>query len=150
MNGVAVIVYVFVIEIVDLVGVNGFGVFAVSGCGKEGGNLYGIDIRSLEAAGLFVGVVGVNALEEETLCFFIIERLFIRNIDDGAVGACSQLARIDLPRSVRTIGDDAFYECKAINYVLYYGNEELIRGMDIGTGNEYFLEPLLANLKENG
>ena len=45
-------------------------------------------------------------------------------IDRFAFYGCSSLKEVRLPASIQSIGEDAFYDCNAVDEVYYYGNPD--------------------------
>lgn len=56
-------------------------------------------------------------------------------IGDSAFERCNNLASIYIPRSVTSIDDDAFYDCKGLETVYYEGTKEEWENIEIGSYN---------------
>ena len=61
----------------------------------------------------------------------------IKLIAGGAFSGCDSLASITIPNSVTSIGDYAFYNCKDLTDVYYFGSEEQWENISIFTYNDY-------------
>ena len=58
-------------------------------------------------------------------------------IADSTFEGCSGLTSVTIPNSVTSIGDNAFYNCRILGEVYYYGNQYSWNSISIGFGNDY-------------
>ena len=58
-------------------------------------------------------------------------------IADTTFEGCSGLTSVTIPNSVTSIGDNAFYNCRILGEVYYYGNQYSWNSISIGFGNDY-------------
>ncbi len=96
---------------------------------------------------------GCTALESATLpgCVGAVDGVFsgctnlkevrisngATSIGPGAFSGCTQLRTLYLPRSVRTIGEKAFFDCEKLMDVRFTGTAGDFAGIDVAQGNGF-------------